>query len=228
LGPPVVGAEESVEDQNPEGVWNPTFEVTYWRLALDIANRWRQRLGLARRQDWDQIRDKMAPLPTVIVKDRKVYNYNANCKNAYEGNSANCPSHDSHPMMIGAYGMIDGSDYGVDLTIMNNTLQTIMEVWSFNGLFGWDQPLIAMTATRLTMPELAINTLLMNTPSNLYLPNGHNFYTSTVPAYLPGNGGLLAVVAMMAGGWGKGTPINNAPGFPKQWNVQAEGFNVYP
>src|SRR5438046_7490751 len=36
--------------------------------------------------------------------------------------------------------------------------------------------------------------------SNRYLPNGHNWQRANLPCYLPGNGGLLYAVAMMAGG----------------------------
>ena len=43
--------------------------------------------------------------------------------------------------------------------------------------------------------------------------------------YLPGNGGLLYAVAMMAAGW-DGAPENPAPGFPNNgsWTVRWEGL----
>ena len=49
-----------------------------------------------------------------------------------------------------------------------------------------------------------------------------------LPVYLPGNGGLLAAVSLMAGGWdGADGP---APGFPDDgtWDVQCEGFSPWP
>jgi hypothetical protein len=79
-----------------------------------------------------------------------------------------------------------------------------------------------MTATRVGEPELAIDALMMNTPKNRYHPNGHNYQRPGLTIYLPGNGGLLAAVAMMAAGW-DGGPDVHAPGFPSTgWRVTSE------
>lgn len=50
------------------------------------------------------------------------------------------------------------------------------------------------------------------------------FQNEGLPLYLPGNGGLLTVVAMMCAGWDGCTEGN--PGFPKNglWNVKWEGL----
>jgi hypothetical protein len=47
--------------------------------------------------------------------------------------------------------------------------------------------------------------------------------------YLPGNGGLLTAVAMMAAGW-DGGPDVPAPGFPRdgRWTVRSEGLSRLP
>jgi len=37
--------------------------------------------------------------------------------------------------------------------------------------------------------------------TNTYLPNGHNYQDNRLTLYLPGNGGLLAAVAMMCAGY---------------------------
>jgi hypothetical protein len=66
--------------------------------------------------------------------------------------------------------------------------------------------------------------------SSAYLPNGHNFQMEHVlPLYLPGNGGLLYAVAMMAAGW-DGAPKRHAPGFPDDgtWIVHWEGLRAAP
>jgi hypothetical protein len=65
-------------------------------------------------------------------------------------------------------------------------------------------------------------------PNNGYTAAGHNPNTN-LPVYLPGNGALLAAVAMMAGGW-DGAPALAAPGFPRDgsWVVRAEGFKPLP
>ena len=84
----------------------------------------------------------------------------------------------------------------------------------------------AMTAARLGEPELAIDALLLDTPKNHYAANGHNYQRPNLPLYLPGNGGLLFAIAMMAAGW-TDSPKRSAPGFPNDgsWKLRAEGFS---
>ena len=85
-----------------------------------------------------------------------------------------------------------------------------------------------MTATRLGQPQTAVNTLLMKAPTNVYIPTGYNHPQphGQISAYLPGNGGILIAVGLMAGGWENG-PKTEAPGFPSEWAVKAEGFTPY-
>jgi protein-glucosylgalactosylhydroxylysine glucosidase len=85
----------------------------------------------------------------------------------------------------------------------------------------------AMTAARLGEAKIAVDALLMSTEKNRYLQNGHNWQRENLPCYLPGNGGLLYAVAMMAGGW-KGAPRMPAPGFPADgsWTVRSEKLNT--
>ena len=40
--------------------FNPTFELTYWRWALEMAQKWRQRLNLPREKKWDAILQDLA------------------------------------------------------------------------------------------------------------------------------------------------------------------------
>ncbi|HJT29789.1 MAG TPA: hypothetical protein VJ784_20400 [Pyrinomonadaceae bacterium] len=93
--------------------------------------------------------------------------------------------------------------------------------------WGWDFPMTAMTAARLGETRIAVDALLMNTEKNRYLPNGHNWQRPNLPCYLPGNGGLLYAIALMAGGW-KGGPKQNAPGFPSDgtWSVRSEDLRL--
>jgi protein-glucosylgalactosylhydroxylysine glucosidase len=86
--------------------------------------------------------------------------------------------------------------------------------------------LTAMTAARLGEIQTAVDALLPETPKNRYLPNGHNWQRENLPCYLPGNGGLLYSVALMAGGW-QGAQHRNAPGFPQDgsWIVRSESLN---
>ena len=111
---------------------------------------------------------------------------------------------------------------------MRRTLRRVMESWQWAETWGWDYPLVAMTATRLGEPELAIDALLMETVKNRYHPNGHNYQRPALTIYLPGNGGLLSATAMMAAGW-DGAPTRDAPGFPRvRWTVRAERLRGLP
>ncbi len=85
-----------------------------------------------------------------------------------------------------------------------------------------------MTAARLNRPNQAIDALLMDEQKNTYLVNGHNYQDKRLRLYLPGNGGVLAAVAMMAAGWDGSTGKN--PGFPRngKWKVKWEGLYRMP
>jgi len=211
LGPPVIPAQEN---HPPRETWNPTFELAYWAHGLRIAQRWRERLGLGRKGEWDAVLGRLAPLP----KRNGVYLAHENCPETYT-----VRNHD-HPSMLGAYGVLAG--IGVDRSIMRETLKLVLKSWQWSRTWGWDYPLTAMTAARLGEPGLAVNALMMETEKNRYLQNGHNWQRSDLPCYLPGNGGLLYAVAMMAAGW-RGARRNQAPGFPADgsWVVRREGFN---
>lgn len=115
---------------------------------------------------------------------------------------------------------------GVDRETMRRTFFKVMKEWKWDQTWGWDYPLTAMTAARLGEAKLAVDALLMTTEKNQYLRNGHNWQRPNLPCYLPGNGGLLYAVALMANGW-RGSPQRHAPGFPDDgsWTVRSEGFN---
>ena len=81
-----------------------------------------------------------------------------------------------------------------------------------------------MAAARHGEPDLAIEALLLDAGTkNHYDERG--VCTGGPCPYLPGNGGLLYAVAMMAAGW-DGAPDRHAPGFPGDgtWTVRWEGL----
>lgn len=134
----------------------------------------------------------------------------------------------SHPCMLAPLGMLNGAM--ADPNVMRATLQCVMKNWNWKNIWGWDYPMMAMTAARVGESEAAIETLLMSETKNTYLKNGHNFQSEhTLPIYLPGNGGLLYAIAMMAAGW-EGAPKRHAPGFPDDgsWSVRWEGLEIAP
>ncbi|OMF00838.1 hypothetical protein BK127_37980 [Paenibacillus sp. FSL H7-0331] len=84
---------------------------------------------------------------------------------------------------------------------MRDTLHEVLRLWDWTDTWGWIYPMMAIMAARLGDGNLAVDLLMMKHTKDTYLPNGHNCQTARLPIYLPGNGGLLTAVAMMAGGW---------------------------
>lgn len=211
LGPPVIPAQENHPARE---TWNPTFELAYWSFGLRLAQRWRERLGMKRNAEWERVINKLSALPT---RDG-VYLAHENCPQTFTERNYD------HPSMLGALGMLPGN--GVDHETMRRTLKRAMTDWQWDKTWGWDYPLTAMTAARLGETNIAMDALLMNTEKNRYLPNGHNWQRANLPCYLPGNGGLLYAIALMAGGW-RDAPNKHAPGFPEDgsWKVRVEDLN---
>jgi hypothetical protein len=97
---------------------------------------------------------------------------------------------------------------------MRRTLHKVFAEWQWADTWGWDFPMVAMTAASLGERQLAIDALMMDTPKNTWLPNGHNWQRANLPLYLPGNGGLLLAIAHMA----------RLAAFPESWNARWEGL----
>lgn len=199
--------------------FNPTYELAYWDWALRIAQKWHERLGQPRNADWDRVINKLAPLP----KRNNVYLSTENTPDSF----TNEEWLRDHPSVLGALGMVPASPK-LDKATMQRTFDTVWKVWLWDDTWGWDFPMTAMTAARLGNPEKAIDALFMKIKTNTYLKNGHNYQDGRLRIYLPGNGGTLAAVAMMAGGWDGSVGPN--PGFPKngKWKVRSEGFKKMP
>ncbi len=214
LGPALIPAQESYGRDRVRTL-NPTFELAYWHWALDIAQQWRERLGLARHPHWERVLRRLAQ-PTV---QDGVYT-------AIETPPYTVP-HD-HPSMLGAWGLVPPTPL-IDPQTMRRTLDHVLRTWDWPTTWGWDYPLLAMAAARLEQPEKAIDALFIDAVKNRYLANGHNYQSERLPLYLPGNGGLLVAVAMMAAGW-DGAPDRPAPGFPDdgRWQVRWEGLRQMP
>ncbi len=209
LDSPLMPAQESYDRTTAA---NPTFELAYWYWGLETAQLWRQRLGLPPDPDWERVKNGLAK-PTV-----REGIYTAISTPPYT-------IRNDHPSMLGALGFVPQTPL-VDPDVMRDTLFAVLRDWDWPSTWGWDYPMMAMCAARLGEPALAVDALLMDMPKNTYLPNGHNRQTPNIlPLYLPGNGGLLMAVAMMAAGW-NGSPSHHAPGFPDDgtWVVQSEGL----
>lgn len=211
LGKGLIPAQECFEAVQ---TFNPTYELAYWSWALQKAQEWRKRLGLSPNKKWQTIIDNLAPLP----QRNGVYLATESTPDCFEPDSRYLTD---HPAVLGAYSTIPAV-HGLDTTVMNKTLDTVWKVWQWNDTWGWDFPLVAMTATRLHLPEKAVDALLMPIRTNTYLINGHNYQDERLTIYLPGNGGVLNAVALMCTGADADKSINI--GFPPTWKVKWEGL----
>jgi hypothetical protein len=212
LGPPI---QSGAELTPPLESRNPTVELSYWGYGLSTAQKWRERLGMARNPEWDRVIDGLARLPT---------------KDGHYVDTESHPDYLGRPALFEVFGCMPG--YRVDDGTMARTLRHFTKdprVWKQLRLWGTDFPMLAMTAARLGKPDLAIEFLLQPHPKNTYMANGHMMHRQQLPAYLPANGGLLWAVAMMAAGW-DGAASGNAPGFPAagSWVVRWEGLHPAP
>jgi hypothetical protein len=216
LGPPLQCAQEVFPK---ERTINPTYELTYWRWGLEAAQQWRERLGLVREPRWDRVLQHLAK----PVVHGGMYLFAESAPDTYTDRRW---ARD-HPSVTAALGVLPGTL--IDRETMRRTLHWIWDHWDWPATWGWDYPMVAMCAARLGEPERAVDALLLDTPKNTYRLNGHNHQRPGLTIYLPGNGGLLYAVAMMAAGW-DGAPDRDAPGFPHdgRWAVRWEGLHPAP
>jgi hypothetical protein len=189
------------------------FDLAYWKWGLNQAQVWRERMGLGRNPKWEDVRLHLAPFP---VKD-SVYLHSSEWVDTYTKRAW------EHPNPIGIFGMLPPVA-DIDRETAHRTLLKVWTTWDWKRCWGWDFPWMAMSAARLGEPNLAIEALLKEAGTkNFYDERG--VCTGGPCPYLPGNGGLLYVVAMMAAGW-DGAPAKHAPGFPEDgsWTVRWEGL----
>jgi hypothetical protein len=214
LGKGVIPAQERFK---AEETFNPTFELVYWNWALNTAQQWRIRQGQPRNAKWDEVLAKLSKLPQA----GGVYLATESAPDSY----TNPEFKTDHPSVLGALGVMPATGQ-VDAATMRRTFDLVWKDWSWDKTWGWDFPMTSMTATRLGMPEKAVDALLMKVQKNTYLPSGHNYQEDRLPIYLPGNGGLLSAVALMCAGY-DGCKEEN-PGIPKGWKVKWEGLSKMP
>jgi hypothetical protein len=209
LPPPLIPAQESYLADRATNE-SPTFELTYWAWALRVANEWRARLGLPMREDWDRIADSMQR-PALLP----------------DGTYAALATppfliREDHPSMLMALGWLPDTGY-IEPDVMSATLEQVWNQWDLQSTWGWDYPVMAMTAARLGDLGRAMDALLLPSPKNVFLPNGH---TPQVPGfltlYLPANGGLLAAVAHIA------TALDHGADLPEGWEITVEGLAPIP
>lgn len=237
LGGPIFGGEEYGHGSAPMyyQTIKPVFETVYFAAMLDVANEWRELQGLPRDARYDAVAAGLGGLALDPAEDPPAYSFNVNAACCYVSKSAcppgrfggrdACAVQSGHPMPAGILGWVDGrrfgDRYGVDAAVANATVRAIVERWGWasGGAWGWDMPLTAMAQVRQGWaPEEAAATLLMNVSRNEYIRVGYNNFGTFL--YLPGNGGTLLTVGMMAAGTSTSPRCN----FPAAWGAACEGF----
>ena len=196
---------------------DPIFELGYWRWALPTAQLWRERLGMKREPHWDEVVQRLAPLPV----QNGLYVYRADLSDTYTKRQFD------HLDPVGIFAIFPPIP-GIDHETAHRTLLEFARSWKWDAVWGWDFPFMAMGAARMGEPGIAIETLLNPSIKNQYDERGLCKFIDDLP-YLPGNGGLLYATAMMAAGW-DGAPSRHAPGFPDDgsWTVRWEGLKPAP
>jgi hypothetical protein len=214
LGPGLNSADEKHTDLAHN--LNPTMELAYWKWAIETAQQWRIRLGLAPDPHWQDVIDHIA-LPTVR---NGIYP------------AMEIPVEDSPSTMTTfMYGVLPG--HGIDKEAMRNTLHRVAHTDPPQNAVTWGTAMMAMTAARLNEPDLAIQLLVGKYEQNPFRASGYTVRRpEQTPMYMPANGGWLSAVALMAAGWDgavdkDGKPIH-APGFPKSWKIRYEGLKPLP
>ncbi|HLT66994.1 MAG TPA: hypothetical protein VKZ73_03905 [Microbacterium sp.] len=206
LGPPLIPAQECYAADRLR-MSNPPFELAYWRWALRVAAEWRERLALEPRERWSRVAEGLVDphvrggVYTAVDVDPFTIRQD-------------------HPSMLGAFGFVPDVDM-IDPELMRATYLDVLREWDWETTWGWDYPLMAMTASRLGEPGWAIDALMSGAGKNEVVASGHNHQNASLPLYLPGNGGLLAAVALMAA-----RHRETADGFPGDWSVAIEGFTT--
>ena len=209
LGPGFIPAQESLPFATTS---NAPLELAYWYQGLRIAQEWRIDRGHGENNKWAHILTHFPYLP----EWDGIYQAAAGYGDTY----SNPKFISDHPAVLGAMGMVKPL-LTTDSLKMKNTLAKIEKVWNWESTWGWDYPLLAMTALRLHNSNKAVEFLLKPLQKNTYLNNGHNYQDKRLRLYMPGNGGLLTTLAWMARGQ---TGDKSFAGFPREWKVRVEGF----
>jgi hypothetical protein len=246
LGPPVIPAQENFE---PLATFNPTFELEYWRFGLETAQVWRERLGMKPERTWNSVLARLSVLPQkdglyLAAESQPDLWERASSPACRRQAAHHCPNRD-HPSFVAALGYLPGR--GVDRDTMRRTLEAMLEHWDLRQTWGWDWPMLAMTATRLGRPDLAVDFLLTEQKNFQFgvagmTPRVHVVqddaphaagigvdgpgYRRAAETYFPSNGSLLLAVALMVAGEGEG---QENPGFPAEgWVLRSEGIRPLP
>ncbi|CVL09303.1 uncharacterized protein FPRN_14446 [Fusarium proliferatum] len=215
LGPPAFGVTENTP---PENTLDLAYEVAYWRYGLDVACKWKQKLGLPVPEHWVTVAKNLAKPPQI-----------GGLYTVYKGLNSSWwddPALNRDPRsLIMLQGILPDTP-AVEKEVARRTADKVWDVWTDQNIRGWGRPVLAINSARIGNPERAIYHL---TAYDYWKFDDAGFAIrggdgNTPPPFMPGNAGFLLAVAYMAKGWdgSKG----DAPGFPKDdgWVVKYEGL----
>lgn len=253
LGPPIIPVQENFA---PLSTFDPAFEVAYFRWGIETAQAWRERAGKSRRADWDAVLAKWPDLPQkdgLYLPVRSEPGFWDKAAGMCKANAVEetCQNRD-HPSFLMPLGFLPGRD--VDKPTMRRTLDRVKRDWDLRQTWGWDYPMMAMTAARLGAPEEAIDWLFFDARNNKFGSSGMTprvHLDAHAAAFVPAATGATSAPAGV-GPDGPGYqraaqtyfPSNGglllavalmaggwdgqgglAPGFPRKgWKVRAEGL----
>ncbi|MBO9623580.1 MAG: hypothetical protein J7500_12800 [Sphingomonas sp.] len=258
LGPPMIPAQENYP---PLSTKNPTFELEYFRWALTTAQQWRERQGRPRNPEWDRTLARLARpamrdglyLPAQSVPDFWTVAQSDACRG--DATAEQCANRD-HPSFLMAYGFIPGAR--IDPAAMRRTFDAVEANWDLRQTWGWDFPMMAMTAARLGEPDKAVDWLFADRKNNQWgvtgmTPRVHlDAHANELVPVSGGAGGVAMAVNPDGPGYRRAAetyfPSNgallmavgmmaagwdgakgHAPGFPSQgWKVRVEGVTPAP
>jgi len=247
LGPPFapgmgVEADDPGNKMNFTNTANGCYENTYWRFGLGIAQKWRARLGLPVHANWTEV--------SATLCKPAVRSWHGNSAYFFDDGSKALIGTSTALGQVFACGHIPCLQNGIDAAVMKSTLKMTIAEFDFNNSYPGDNAVYAMAAARLGMPDAAVDFLSnrTDTAGNRYNPK-NGYWQGFFPALVGTNGQFLYALAMMAGGgWaGAGAGVGGArgdaggagdssaassngdakkfpPGFPIDWEIEAEGF----
>lgn len=146
VGPPTLGAEEFGDFMK---IRKPLWETVYHAYTLDVANEWRELLGLPRDAKYDAVAAGLGGLPLDPAQSVPTYSfnaeasccYNSSCPDGRFGGRDQCSPQGGHPSPAAVLGLLNGrrfgDRYGVDAATANNTVAAITYSWQWSNGGGW-------------------------------------------------------------------------------------------
>lgn len=205
LGPPIIPVQENFP---PLSTFDPLFELAYFRWGIETAQAWRARAGKPRRADWDAVLARWPDLPQrdgLYLPVRSAPHFWSQAAGACQSNAQeeHCQNRD-HMSFLMALGWLPGRD--VDQPTMRRTYERMRRDWDLRQTWGWDYPMMAMTAARLGAPDEAVDWLFFDARNNQFGSSG-----MTPRVHLEAHAAAFVPVATGAGA-GAGAAAN--PGEP--------------